>query len=174
MTKKNKRERMFKRMEIKILIVCYSYSGKTRRIAEMIQKQTGGRLSRIYPRQPYPADFQSLLTQVREEISTGRKVPLLPVEENADEYDVVFIGSPNWCGTIAPPVASWLCENDLTGKKVIPFFSHCGGEDKGMEQAVRNLCPSADMGSGLYVLENGSEDLHDMVRTWLKRNRLET
>ena len=74
MTKKNKRERMFKRMEIKILIVCYSYSGKTRRIAEMIQKQTGGRLSRIYPRQPYPADFQSLLTQVREEIRTGRTV----------------------------------------------------------------------------------------------------
>ena len=43
-----------------------------------------------------------------------------------------------------------------------------------MEQAVRNLCPSAEMGSGLYVLENGSEDLHDMVRTWLKQNRLET
>ena len=174
MTKKNKRERMFKRMEIKILIVCYSYSGKTRRIAETIQQQTGGRLSRIYPRQPYPTDFESLLAQVREEIRTGRKVPLLPVEENADEYDVVFAGSPNWCGTIAPPVASWLCENDLTGKKVIPFFSHCGGEDKGMEQAVRDLCPSAEMGSGLYVLENGSEDLHDMVRTWLKRNRLET
>ena len=161
-------------MEIKILIVCYSYSGKTRRIAEMIQKQTGGRLSRIYPRQPYPADFQSLLSQVREEIRTGRKVYLLSVEEKADEYDVVFVGSPNWCGTIAPPMASWLRENDLTGKKVIPFFSHCGGEDKGMEQAVRNLCPSAEMGSGLYVLENGSEDLYDMVRTWLKRNHLET
>lgn len=161
-------------MEIKILIVCYSYSGKTRRIAEMIQKQTGGRLSRIYPRQPYPADFQSLLSQVREEIRTGRKVYLLSVEEKADEYDVVFVGSPNWCGTIAPPMASWLRENDLTGKKVIPFFSHCGGEDKGMEQAVRNLCPSAEMGSGLYVLENGSEDLYDMVRTWLKRNYLET
>ena len=165
MMKKNKSERIFKRMEIKILIGCYSYSGKTRRIAEMIQKQTGGRLSRIYPRQPYPADFQSLLSQVREEIRTGRKVYLLSVEEKADEYDVVFVGSPNWCGTIAPPMASWLRENDLTGKKVIPFFSHCGGEDKGMEQAVRNLCPSAEMGSGLYVLENGSEDLHDMVRT---------
>ena len=40
-------------MEENILIVCYSYSGKTRRIAEMIQEQTGGRFSRIYPRQPY-------------------------------------------------------------------------------------------------------------------------
>ena len=48
-------------MEGKILIACYSYSGKSREIAEMIQKQTGGKLSQIYPRQPYPADFERLL-----------------------------------------------------------------------------------------------------------------
>ncbi len=92
------------------------------------------------------------------------------VDETADEYDVVFVGSPNWCGTIAPPIGSWLGENHLTGKKVLPFFSHCGGEDKGMEQAVRKLCTTAKMGSCLYVLENGSEDLHDMVQEWLKQN----
>lgn len=157
-------------MEENILIVCYSYSGKTRRIAEMIQEQTGGRFSRIYPRQPYPSDFETLLLQVKEEIRTGKKILLFPVDENADKYDVVFVGSPNWCGTIAPPVASWLEENDLNGKIVLPFFSHCGGEDNGMEQAVRDLCPAAKMGSSLYVLENGSEDLHDMIQTWLKQN----
>ena len=157
-------------MKRNILIVCYSYSGKTRRIAEMIQRQTGGRLSRIYPRQPYPADFDLLLTQVQEEIRTGKKPSLLPVDEKADEYDVVFAGSPNWCGTIAPPLAAWLSENDLTGKILLPFFSHCGGEDKGMEQAVRDLCPATKMGSSLYVLENGSEDLQDMIEKWLKQN----
>ena len=136
----------------------------------MIQRQTGGRLSRIYPRQPYPADFDLLLTQVQEEIRTGKKPSLLPVDEKADEYDVVFAGSPNWCGTIAPPLAAWLSENDLTGKILLPFFSHCGGEDKGMEQAVRDLCPATKMGSSLYVLENGSEDLQDMIEKWLKQN----
>ena len=39
-----------------------------------------------------------------------------------------------------------------------------------MELAVRKLCPTAKIGSCLYVLENGSEDLHDMVREWLKQN----
>ena len=157
-------------MKGNILIVCYSYSGKTRRIAEMIQRQTGGRLSRIYPRQPYPADFERLLTQVQEEIRTGKKPSLLPVDEKSDEYEVIFAGSPNWCGTIAPPLAAWLSENDLTGKILLPFFSHCGGEDKGMEQAVRDLCPAAKMGSSLYVLENGSEDLQDMIGEWVKQN----
>ena len=156
-------------MERKVLIVCYSYSGKTRRIAEVIQKVAGGNLSQIYPRQPYPADFERLLIQVRMETGAGRLPPLLPVTENADRYDVIFAGSPNWCGTISPPLAAWLAQNDLTGKILLPFFSHCGGEDRGMELAVRNLCPEANTGKGLYVLENGSGDLHEMISTWLKQ-----
>ena len=45
----------------------------------------------------------------------------------------------------------------MAGKTLLPFFSHCGGEDKGMEQAVRNFCPAAKAGSSLYVLENGRQ-----------------
>lgn len=159
-------------MKENILIVYYSYSGKTRRIAEEIQKQTGGMLSQIYPRQPYPADFECLLKQVREENRSGKLPALLPITESADRYDIVFAGSPNWCGTIAPPLAAWLNQNDMTGKTLLPFFSHCGGEDKGMEQAVRNSCPEADTRSSLYVLENSSEKVPYMVQEWLKQNDL--
>lgn len=155
-------------MKGNILITCYSYSGKTRKIAEAIQKQTGGKLSQIYPRQPYPADFERLLSQVREESRSGKLPTLLPVTESADKYDIVFAGSPNWCGTIAPPLAAWLKENDMAGKILLPFFSHCGGEDKGMEQAFRKLCPAAKMESSLYILENERENLQDMVQTWLE------
>ena len=81
-------------MKENILIVYYSYSGKTRRIAEEIQKQTGGRLSRIYPGQPYPADFEYLLKQVREENRSGKLSALLPVTESVGGYDIVFAGSP--------------------------------------------------------------------------------
>lgn len=157
-------------MNENILIVYYSYSGKTRRIAEEIQKQTGGRLSQIYPRQPYPADFECLLKQVREENRFGKLPALLPLTESADRYDIVFVGSPDWCGTIAPPLGTWLDKNDMTGKVILPFFSHCGGEDKGMEQAVRNRCPETDMKKTLYVLENSSESLPHMVQEWLKHN----
>lgn len=157
-------------MKEKILIVYYSYSGKTREIAESIEKQTGGKRSQIYPRQPYPADFECLLNQVREETQAKKFPSLLPITENADQYDVIFAGSPNWCGTIAPPLAAWLRKNNLTGKVLLPFFSHCGGEDKGMEQTVRNICPGAKVGTSLYVLENGREKLPAMVQAWLKQN----
>ena len=157
-------------MKENILIVSYTYSGKTRRIAEEIQKQTGGSLSQIYPRQPYPADFECLLKQVREENRAGKLPALLSITESAGGYDIVFAGSPNWSGTIAPPLAAWLDENDMTGKAILPFFSHCGGEDKGMEQAVRGRCPGTDMKNSLYVLENSRENLKDMVQEWLEQN----
>lgn len=157
-------------MKENILIVYYSYSGKTRRIAEEIQKQTGGSLSRIYLRQPYPADFGRLLEQVREENRSGKLPALFPVTECAGGYDIVFAGSPNWCGTIAPPLAAWLDKNDMTGKVIFPFFSHCGGEDKGMEQAVRDRCPGTDMKNSLYVLENSGERLPHIVQEWLEQN----
>ena len=155
------------------LIVCYSYSGNTRRIAETIRRLTDGTYSRIYPRQPYPADFERLLEQVRKENQSGIFPSLLPLTERADGYDIIFAGTPNWCGTIAPPLAAWLRENDLTGKILLPFFSHCGGEDKGMEQVVRELCPDAKVGSSLYVLENRRENLEETVRIWLEQNGCE-
>ena len=114
-------------MKENILIICYSYSGKTRGIAEMIEKQTGGIRSQIYPRQPYPADFEQLLSQVRWEIRTGNYPSLLPVTERADKYDIVFAGSPNWCGTIAPPLTAWLKENNMAGVLVPAFLDLLSG-----------------------------------------------
>ena len=122
------------------------------------------------PEKPYPADFERLLSHVRKESRSGRFPALLPVTERADKYDVVFTGSPNWCGTIAPPLAAWLQENDMTGKILLPFFSHCGGEDKGMEQAVREFCPAGEMRRSLYVPENGRENMQDIVHAWLEEN----
>ena len=53
-----------------ILIVSYSYSGNTHRIAQEIQKATGGDWSEIYPWQPYPMAFPELLQQVKQEVQS--------------------------------------------------------------------------------------------------------
>lgn len=157
-------------MKENILIICYSYSGKTRGIAEMIENRPEESAARSIRGSLTPRIFEQLLSQVRWEIRTGNYPSLLPVTERADKYDIVFAGSPNWCGTIAPPLTAWLKENNMAGKILLPFFSHCGGEDKGMEQAVRDLCPEAKIGSSLYVLENRRENLQDMVQAWLEQN----
>ncbi len=154
------------------LIVSYSWSGNARQIAQALQAVTGGDWREIYPWQPYPAAFPELLAQVRREVQTGRYPRLLPGAPSARPYAVVFAGSPNWCGTIAPPLASWLSKNDLSGKIILPFCSHCGGAPCDFRRDIARLCPGADVREALNVIENGGDGLTEALRDWLAGNGL--
>ena len=160
------------------LIVSYSYSGHTHRIAQALRALTGGDWCEIYPWQPYPMAFPELLEQVQKEIQTGCHPCLLPGAANAGEYEVIFVGSPNWCGHIAPPLASWLTKNDLSSKVILPFYSHCGGVPCDFAREIGRLCPRAEVREPLGVLEDlgvlgdDGEALWEFLREWLGRNGL--
>ena len=76
--------------------------------------------------------------------------PVIRAAASVHIIDVVFIGSPNWWSTIAPPVASFLASYDLSGKTVIPFVTHGGGGMARCADDVRKLCPKST------VLKGGS------------------
>lgn len=161
-----------RRRETQVLIVSYSYSGNTCRIAEGIQELTGGERYDIYPWQPYPMAFPELLKQVKKEVEHGYHPILLPGAPSPASYQLIFAGSPNWCGTIAPPLASWLYKNDLSGKIILPFYPHCGGVEADFKKDIEKLCPKADVRECLEVIGDGGEQLKELVEKWLRRNRI--
>ena len=126
-----------------ILVAYFSRSGNTRRLAEVICRQTGGRLFEIQPQNSYPALYEKTVVQAREEIQKGFLPALLKQAEGFDQYKTVFIGSPNWGGTRAPPVASFLAGRAAAGTILVPFCTHggSGGEEIGGE--IARLCPQA-------------------------------
>lgn len=158
----------------KPLIVSYSYAGHTHRIAQALSALTGGDWCEIYPWQPYPMAFPELLEQVKKEIQAGYCPRLLPGAASAREYSVIFAGSPNWCGHIAPPLDSWLIKNDLSGKVVLPFYSHCGGVSCDFGRELARLCPKADIRAPLGVLEDDGAKLPQLLQAWLDKNGLPT
>lgn len=154
--------------EPRFLIVSYSYSGHTHRVAEAIQHLTGGDWCEIYPWQPYPAAFPELLEQVRKEIQ-GRSYPrLLPAARTPRPYPVILVGTPNWCGTLAPPLASWLYHNDLSGKRILPFYAHCGVPCD-LRRDIQALCPRAEVGEPLGVLDRETDEAAEQIQPWLLR-----
>ena len=154
------------------LILSYSYSGNTHRIAKGIQELTGGDRYEIYPWQPYPMAFPELLRQVKEEVEHGYHPALLPGAPSPASYRVIFVGSPNWCGTIAPPLASWLYKNDLSGKLLLPFYSHCGGVKADFRKDIAKLCPKADVREPLEVIADGGGQLKEWIEKWLRENKI--
>ena len=151
------------------LIVSYSYSGHTHRIAQALQAFTGADWCEIYPWQPYPMAFPELLAQVKRELKTGYRPRLLPLSHAPKPYELIFLGCPNWCGTLPPPVAAYLHQHDLSGKVILPFYSHCGGVPCDMRGDIQELCPKARVWEALSVLNQDEEKLPELFSQWLAR-----
>lgn len=127
------------------LIVYYSWSGNTRAAAERIRELTGGTAEAIRPVKPYPEDYAACVELAKGECRTETTPAIAALEADPADYDVIFVGSPNWWGTVAPPVRTFLKQYDLSGKTVIPFFTHGGGGLQRCEATVRGLCPSSEL-----------------------------
>ena len=151
----------------KILIAYYSYSGNTGKIASLIQKQTGGTLFEIIPVSPYPAGYNEAVKQAKTEIRASFHPELKTKTDNIESYDIIFIGSPNWWSTIAPPVASFLSEYDLSGKTIVPFCTHGGGGHASLFRDTAALCTHSDVSKGFEVFGSGNSDVLDKISSWL-------
>lgn len=133
----------------KVLVVYYSASGNTKRVAEDIAEAADGDLFEITPAEPYTSDdlnwtnSDSRVSREHDDESL-RDVPLTTTEvENWDDYDTVFIGYPIWWGIAAWPVDTFVKNNDFIGKTVIPFAT---SSSSGMGQSGTLLSEMAGTG----------------------------
>ena len=116
--------------KMKCAVVYFSWSGNTRFAAETISKKAGADLFEIKAETPYSGDFQKCCDEAKPECYGKTLRAIKPIEGlDLAKYDLIFVGSPNWWGTMAPPVRTWATQNKdaLKGKKVCLFQTHGGG-----------------------------------------------
>lgn len=152
-----------------ILIIYYSWSGNTRKIARIIQKEVGGDMVEIIPENPYPSSYNATVEQAKKEIKMDYKPPIKTKIEDIEKYDIIFVGIPNWWSTIAPPVATFLTQHNLSGKTIIPFITHGGGGQGRVVSDIKRLCPESKVLEPLSIYEGGSTDLREKILEWLKK-----
>lgn len=140
------------------LVVYYSYSGITRRLAEDIALITDGNLRELKPQKPYSFSYNTAVKEAREEIEKGYCPPLLEGAEAIENTDVIFVGSPNWLKTFAPPVLSFLRAVDLSGKTIIPFCTHGGGGFGRMIEDYKKECKNSIIKDGIALRGDYSFD----------------
>lgn len=141
---------------MKALIVCYSYSGNTRKIAEIIHKKIGGDIAEIETVTPYTGDYNEVVDQGQREVNQGYMPAIRPLDKDLADYDTVMLGTPVWWYTFAPAVKTFFAENNLSDKKVYPFITNggwIGHTVKDIEKAV----PDAEVKQALNIKFNGSD-----------------
>lgn len=149
-----------------MLIVYYSYSGNTGKVAHAIHKSIGGDLLEIESMDPYPGNYNAVVEQARKELHSGYRPALKTGVGDVSMYDTVFVGSPNWWHTIAPPVITFLAEADLSGKTIIPFITHGGGGLGRSASDIEELCPNSTVLESMAVY---GADV-DAAQKWLTAN----
>ena len=135
----------------KTLVLYYSQTSNTKTVAQAIAQQTGADIEEIVPVKPFDGDFQATIQRCNQERQQGTKTAIKPLKADVKKYDVIFIGYPIWFGTYAPPIATFLEQVDLSGKKVVPFCTFGSG---GLETSIKDLTaqqPKAQVQAGYGV-----------------------
>lgn len=107
-------------------IVYYSYSNNTKKIVDEIIKSVKADVYEIKPVIPYPDDYEILVEQEEHKQGKEEVVEIEDLKINLKDYDTIILGTPVWWYTMAPPVRSFLKNNDLSGKTIIPFITNGG------------------------------------------------
>jgi flavodoxin len=153
----------------KVLVAYYSHSGTTKRIAGQIRDAVGGDIFEIQTVKSYPDNYDKFLQEAKKEINDGFKPALKTKIGNISDYDVIFIGSPNWWGTIPPAVNSFLSSYDFSGKTIIPFNTNGGGGAQNCFEDVKKILSKSTVAEGKAFSARNDGLRTEEISEWLSK-----
>ncbi len=153
----------------KVLIAYFSHTGNTRAVATKIQELTGGDIFEIVPEKPYPKEYSQCVKVGRKEWEEKLRPALADTLASAAEYGTVFVGYPNWFGTMPMAVFTWLESVDLAGKAVVPFCTHGGSRLGNSVDDIKETVPEAKVLQGLAIRGTEANSSQPEIEAWLDK-----
>lgn len=153
----------------KILIAYFSWSGNTKAVAEAIHARTGGDIYQIVPENPYSQTYSVTVDKAKEDQQANARPALKNMPPKIDQYDLIFIGYPNWWGSMPMPVATFLESCTWQGKTVVPFFTHGGGGVQNCDRDLRKLTAGANVYEYLCLPGNKAKTSQTEIDSWLHK-----
>lgn len=145
----------------------YLEVGNTEVAASMIQKLTGADIFKIEPKQEYSKDYNACIAEAQEDQRRNARPELQTYPESVREYDTIYLGYPNYWGTMPMAVFTFLEHFDFSGKKIRPFCTHEGSGMGSSVSDIRRLCPGADVERGLAIQGGSVQKAENKIKQWL-------
>ena len=151
----------------KSLVVYFSWSGNTEKVAKSIQSQTGSDIFEIVPETPYSDDYDTEVDQAKDEQRKDARPAIRDSITNMDSYDTVYVGFPNWWGDMPMILYTFFDNYDLSGKNIALFCTSGGSGLSDTVNEVKNLEPNANVTDGLHIGSSAASDPDEAVKSWL-------
>lgn len=142
-----------------VLIAYFSHTGNTKEAAQKIAEYTGGDLAEIKRAEEY-GDLQE---EAEAEILNGVHPEITVSVDSIAEYDAIFVGYPIWWDEAPAMIATFLADNDFSGKTIIPFCTSASDDIGNSLHIFSELCPDAEIAEGLTA-----NDLND-IKPWIQK-----
>lgn len=157
----------------KSLVVYFSWSGNTEQMATWIAQESGSDVYRITPREPYSSDYNDVASRAKSELDGGIRPSLenLMDTQTMAQYSTLYVGFPVWWYDLPMPVLAFLESYNLSGKTVLPFFSHNGSSSgAGSLSTLASACSNANVqtGEAFSISGNLVNQSEDQIREWVR------
>ena len=141
--------------------------GNTEVIAEYIHEIAGADLFKVEPKVEYPSDYMKCIDVAKKEFAKNARPEIKEELEDISVYDTVYIGFPNWWGTLPMAMFTQLERLDFSGKTVKPFVTHEGSGFGTSKKDLTKLCAGADIKKGLSIPGANVYDAKNIVQAWI-------
>lgn len=147
----------------------YISVGNTEIAAQMLAEITGADVFKMEPCQPYAKDYNQCIAQAQEDQRRDARPELLAYPDSLADYDEIYLGYPNYWGTMPMAVFTFLEHFDWTGKTIYPFCTHEGSGMGHSEADIRRLCPGAEVKKGLAISGSHVKDSREQLKRWCEK-----
>lgn len=145
--------------------------GSTQLVAEMIAEETGADLFKLETVKAYPENYMECVTETREEKNANARPELKAVPQNLAEYKNIYLGYPIWHADMPMALYTFLENNNLSGKTVMPFCTHAGSGLAGTVATIRSKCPGATVTEGFAIagttVQGDTVNTRSSLSAWL-------
>lgn len=152
--------------------VGYIEKGNTHIVAEMITAETGADLFHIETEKPYPAEYNQCIEVARREKQSNAR-PALKGDVRVEDYDVIYLGYPNWWGEMPMAVYTFMEKHNWQDKIIVPFCTHEGSGLSGTERRIQTVCTGGEVLKGLAIrgatAQHEPETARKAVISWLEK-----
>ncbi len=141
--------------------------GNTEKAAQMLAKITGGEIYKIEQARPYSEDYDTCTAEAKEDLRANARPAVLNLPEHLDAYDEIYLGYPNYWGTMPMAVYTFLENYDFSGKIIHPFCTHEGSGLSRTERDIQKAAPDAVVTQGLAIHGSSVDHADDALRKWV-------
>jgi flavodoxin len=151
--------------------IAHLATGNTEVIAKKIDGLVGGDLFEINTVKPYPLDYTETTRVAKDELRRNFRPELTDRVKKMDDYDVIYLGYPNWWNTFPMAVFTFLESYDFSCKTIVPFCTHEGSGLGSSERDIQRVCPGATVLAGIAIRGSSVAGADSIVKNWVKTHQ---